>query len=238
MKQKAGFFLVILLFFNLPFPSRADYLRYRMTIIENGGFESAEPDTESLGAYWLMKGRGDLPEIPRDHITNLDAYEGQYCLYVTRGDSIWQYLPGVQEYSDSLKICGAVKLTGSAPSVRLLVTSGDGLSVVYCMDPNPNPPQDDSLYTYIGVVIPTDVWTTFKLPAGIDFLNAFGENPLPRFTSLPALFSMPISTPQPSTSNRHGTIGGTSFPLLMIISGTASRGCGGSGKREDSPMKV
>lgn len=181
MKRIGRYFLVIFILY-LPFQSRADYLRYRMTIIENGGFESIEPETESLGAYWLMNGRGGLPEIPRDRITNLDAHEGQYCLYVTRGDSIWQYLPGVQEYSDSLKICGAVKLTGDSPSVRLHVTSGDGLSVVYCMEVNPNPPQDDSLHAYIGVVVPTDAWTTFELPAGKDFLNGFGVNPLPCFT--------------------------------------------------------
>jgi len=181
---KLIFFLLlfIIFIFNGPFPSLADYQRYRMSIIENGGFESAQPDTESLGAYWLKRGRGNLPEIPRDHITNLDAYEGQYCVYLTRGDSIWQYLPGVREYADSLVIRGAVKLTGDAPSARLLVISGDGKSVVYCIDPNPNPPQDDSLHAYTGVVVPTESWTTFELPAGRDFQNAFGENPLPRFT--------------------------------------------------------
>jgi hypothetical protein len=174
------FILVLILF--LPIQSGADYTRYRMTIVENGGFEISEPNEENLGAYWVARGPRGALGIPEHLVVDINAYEGQYCLSITPGDSVWQHLPGVQEYADSLVIRGAIKLTGYAPSARLILTSGDGKSVVYCMEPNPTPPQDDPQHTYIDLLVQSEEWTTFTIPAGLDFLNAFGINPLPRFT--------------------------------------------------------
>ena len=148
MTQKSVFLFIVLIFSTITLPIQADYQRYRINLIENGGFECTEPEGESVGAYWLTRGRGNLPEVPRDLITNLDSSEGQYCLVVSQGDSVWQYLPGVQEYADSLTIRGAVKLTGNSPSARLHLTSADGKSVVYIFGENPNPPQNDSLHVF------------------------------------------------------------------------------------------
>ena len=173
---------VLVLIFSLPAQSGADYTRYRMSIVENGGFETSEPDEESLGAYWVARGPRGALGIPEHLVTDINAYEGQYCISIIRGDSVWQHLPGVQEYADSLVIRGAIKLTGHNPSARLLLTSGDGKCVVYCIEPNPTPPQNDPQLTYIGIPVQSEEWTPFTIPAGLDFLNAFGINPLPRFT--------------------------------------------------------
>ncbi len=153
-----------------------------MTIVENGGFECTEPEEGDLGAYWLKKGRGDLPEIPSDKVENLDVYQGQYALHVSRDDTVWQYLPGVQEYADSLIIWGAIKLMEDSATARLHLMSGDSMCVVYCFASNPDLPQNDPLNAYLAVPVETGSWVEFTLTAGADFFNAFGMNPRPRFT--------------------------------------------------------
>ena len=181
--MKPGLVLSTTLFIaSLPLTVRADYRRYRMTIVENGGFECTEPEEGDLGAYWLIRGRGNLPAIPSDNVTDLDAYEGSYAIVVSRDDTVWQYLPGAQEYADSLKIRGAVKLTENTSTTRMHLMSGDSLSIVYCFAENPDPPQNDARHIYISMPINAGSWVEFTLPAGMDFLNAFGSNPLPRFT--------------------------------------------------------
>ena len=104
-------FLILLIFsFSTASPAQTQYKRYRMNILENGGFESPDLKAEEPGAYWLTRGRGNVPVIPSDLITDLDVYEGQYALYLNQGDTVWQFLPGVKEYADSLVIRGALKL--------------------------------------------------------------------------------------------------------------------------------
>jgi len=174
--------MLFMLVLTMALPARTQYKRYRMNILENGGFEYTDSNSDVLGAYWLNIGRGDIPAVPSDLITDLDVYEGQYALYLNRGDTVWQYLPGVQEYADSLVIRGALKLINTTSSARLHMKSAEGKKVIYCFQSHPDPPQNDSLHTYIGIPTPIQTWTSFTLPAGTDFFSAFGENASPRFT--------------------------------------------------------
>ena len=160
----------------------ADYTRHRMSIIENGSFENTEPAEIGLGAFWLKTSRRGITEIPKNNITRAISFDGRFSLHLERGDSIYQYLPGVQEYSDSLIFSASIYLPDSSSIAKVIFTSADNKSVICFFGPRSRSLVNDSTHIYFNYKIGINNWHIFELPIGKEFKNYFNENPSARFT--------------------------------------------------------